>query len=376
MIFLSKWEIEVFDHKLNLKFLLWVLSMIFSFAMKTSKLSKICLATVLAILPQCGSADDPVAGCGNEEFNSGIYTMEHGSLTRTYRVHVPRGFDPKTPTPLVALFHGWGGDENAFLGEHTVRQEADQRGYILVAPRGIGSGAPDNSYNSWSFSGSTTGIDGDSNAICDDSLTPDYSYDSCAKTRKNTCSWTQCQADDVDFAIALVEEMKSRLCVDENRVYASGGSNGGMYTWELGQNPKSAPVFRAIAPVIGLPHRGYLGGPAKEGGMPALLITGMLDNVVPPGNWDDPESTTTSNDSDRFHYTGATAITKSWASAQGCDTSKPATPVEVAYQIPDCRTYCTADTGLPRVLDCRAQMGHIYDLSWSWKLVMDFFDSH
>ena len=72
--------------------------------------------------------------------------------------------------------------------------------------------------------------------------------------------------------------------------------------------------------------------------MPVLLITGTLDNVVPPGAWDDDLFTTTSNDNDRFYYTGATAITKSWADAHGCDITVKASPVEVGYDIPDCRT--------------------------------------
>jgi poly(3-hydroxybutyrate) depolymerase len=337
---------------------------------------KISLLTACAILPQTGLAIEATQGCGTAGYESGTYTMEHSGLTRTFRVHVPSGYDRNKPSPLITLFHGWGGNENEFLNDKTVRDEADRRGYILVAPAGLGSGAPDNSNNSWTFSGSSTGVGGDAEPVCDVSLTPDYSYQSCAATKENTCSWTQCQADDVDFAVALVEQVKANLCVDANRVYASGGSNGGMYTWELGQNSKSARSFRAIAPIIGLPHRGYLDGPGKDGEMPVLLITGTMDNVVPPGAWDDDSFTTTSNDNDRFHYTGATAIIKSWAKAHGCDATGKATPVEVGYEMADCRTYCNADDGLPRVLDCRVQMGHTYDLSWSWKLVMDFFEAH
>jgi polyhydroxybutyrate depolymerase len=349
--------------------------MVFSVTMNMSNALQISLVAFLACLAQNSMAED-VPGCGHPDLKSGTYTMDHSGLTRSYRVHIPGNYDASKPAPLVLLFHGWGGNEHEFLSDRTVRHETDRRGYIVVAPRGVGAGEPDNSNNSWSFSGSTTGVDGDSNVICDDSKTPDYSYRSCANVKQNSCSWTQCQADDVAFSLALVREIKSRLCIDENRIYASGGSNGGMFTWELGQNPKSAPVFRAIAPIIGLPHRGYLDGPGKDGDLPALLITGTLDNVVPPGEWNDDSFTTTSHDNDRYYYTGATAITKSWAEAHGCDTSVSAIPVKVGLQIPDCRTWCTTDTGLPRVLDCRARMGHTYDFSWSWKLVMNFFDHH
>jgi len=35
----------------------------------------------------------------------------------------------------------------------------------------------------------------------------------------------------------------------------------------------------------------------------------------------------------------------------------------------------SAGAGWPNVLDCRAAMGHAYDFSWSWKLILDFFDA-
>jgi poly(3-hydroxybutyrate) depolymerase len=128
-----------------------------------------------------------------------------------------------------------------------------------------------------------------------------------------------------------VSEIKTKLCLDTTRIFAAGGSNGGMLTWELGQNASSAPIFRAIAPIIGLPHRGYLDAPGKLNGMPVLVITGTRDTTVPPGAWEDAGHTMT-RDSDRYYYTGAS--------------------------------------------DCRALMGHDYGLGWSWKLILDFFDAH
>jgi len=339
---------------------------------------------IVAISPLTSWAAGPSAGCGNAGWTSGIHTLDHAGVTRTLRIHVPEGYRNNQPAPLIVIFHGWGGDENEFLGFNSVTSEADRRGYILVAPRGLGSGAPDDSPNSWTFSGSATGLDGDrqdadvpgdTDAICGEG-TPDYSYPSCMGVKANSCSWTHCQADDVDFALALVEYVKNQLCVDADNVFATGGSNGGMFTWELGQNSASAPTFRAIAPLIGLPHRAYLAGKGKPSDLPALVLTGTLDRVVPPGDWEDPAYTTTSNDDDRFYYTGATAITRRWAAAHGCDISVPAAPFDDGIRKTDCRTYCAGDPGWPRVLDCRARMGHTYSLSWAWKLVMNFFDAH
>jgi poly(3-hydroxybutyrate) depolymerase len=342
-------------------------------------------APLLAIALSTAWAAPPSAGCGAAGWHSGTYTMDHRGVARTFRVHIPQGFNNDVPAPLVLVFHGWGGDEDEFLGAGPVTALADQRGYLLVAPRGLGSGEPDHGNNSWTFRGSATGLDGDgrneavvgdTNATCDDSKTPDYSYASCATVKANACSWTHCQDDDIAFAIALVAHVSDRLCVDSGRVYATGGSNGGMFTWELGQNAASAPLFRAIAPLIGLPHRAYLEGKGSSGDLPALLISGTRDNVVPPGAWEDTTYTTTSNGSDRFYYTGAAAITRSWSQAHGCDVGSAAVPFDDGNHETECRSYCADDPGWPRVLDCRADMGHDYSLAWAWKLILDFFDHH
>ena len=250
---------------------------------------------------------------------------------------------------------------------------ADARGVVVLAPEGLGAGPPDRSWGSWSFRGSTTGLGPDGQPICDDDVTADYAYASCADVAANGCSWTHCQDDDVDFALQLVALAQEHLCIDPDRVFATGGSNGGMFAWELGQNEASASTFRAIAPLIGLPHRGYLDPPATAGGMPVLLLTGERDPTVPPGAWEDPTPTTTT-DGDAYHYTGATAITRVWAEASGCATAEPAAPIDLGVSEATCRSYCADGDAWPPVLDCRAPMAHTYQLSWTWPLILDFFD--
>ena len=340
--------------------------------------------------PNPGSGDNtgpgaanPSAGCAATTgllTDSDTYSLQFNGIERAYRLNVPQGYTTTSASPLVMLFHGWGGNQNEFIGNATVTSEAEQRGYILVAPVGLGSSAPDNSWNSWTFSGSASGLDGDGGdeiegAICDFNNTADYNYPSCDGIAQNSCAWTQCQQDDVAFTAALLDHIAGRMCVDTDNVFASGGSNGGMFTWELGQNPVSAPLFRAIAPIIGLPHRGYLNGKGKNEDMPVLLITGSNDRTVPPGDWED-ESFTTTSDGDFFYYTGATAITQSWAQGHGCDVMNSAVVFDAGTSETECRTYCYSDTGWPRVLDCRSDMGHTYQLSWTWPLILEFFSAH
>jgi polyhydroxybutyrate depolymerase len=344
-----------------------------------------CLLAMAILLSQWGGAATPSAGCA-KTVASGTYRMTDQNIARTYRILVPSRYKPGSAHPLIMVFHGWGGDENEFLGDTDVTTLADQRGYIVVAPRGLGSNAPDANPNSWSFRGSTTGLShSPAAAICDTARTPNFTYPSCKNIARNSCSWTQCQADDVAFALALVHEVESKLCVDAARIFATGGSNGGMFTWELGQNAASAPTFRAIASLIGLPHRGYLEPPAKPGGMPVLLITGMHDTTVPPGAWESTHFTTTS-DGNAYFYTGASAIIRSWGPANGCPyNGKPAVAFDTGTTGADCRTYCgggaagwspdSSGARWPKVLDCRAATGHTYEFGWAWKLMLDFFDA-
>lgn len=120
--------------------------------------------------------------------------MQHAGLSRSYELRMPSGYDSIRPARLVLVFHGWGGDESEFLGDPTVLAEAARRGYVLVGPRGIGSGPPDNRKNSWTFRGSATGViagAAGSMPTCDTRITPDYTYASCRRrVAVNTCSWT------------------------------------------------------------------------------------------------------------------------------------------------------------------------------------------
>jgi hypothetical protein len=326
-------------------------------------------------------AEEPAAtGCGAQVPKPGLYPLRHGDVDRVYALRLPAGYDGHKPTRLVLAFHMWSGDEREFADQPTVVAESSRRNYILVAPRGLGSGEPDKRYNGWSFRGSSTGVVGegkDAAPICDVSRSQDYRYPSCRNsgTAVNVCAWTHCQDDDVAFVADLVAHLEKTLCVDPAHVYAVGGFTGGMFVWELGQNERTAPLFRAIASIAGIPHRGDLRGPGRREPLPALLITGRGDKRVPAGGWDDPHFTTSSDNTERTYWTGATAITRRFAEVDGCPVTAKERPFDAGHAQADCRTYCPASAGdWPTVLDCRAGMGHEYGIDWSWKLVLDFFD--
>ena len=324
--------------------------------------------------------------CPQTTWSSGTRTIDHYGVERQFRVHIPTNYKSNETSPLIIGFHGWGGDQNEFLDNETVQSELNEHNYIMISPLGLGSQEPGGFYSSWSFSGSTTGLDGDginsavpndSDAICNANVTPNYTYPSCQSVAENSCSWTHCLDDDISFVARLVAEAKENLCIDNEYIFATGGSNGGMFVWELGQDERTAQTFRAIAPIIGLPHRGYLKEPKRVNGLPAILITGMRDTTVPPGDWNDKSFTTTSN-GEQYYYTGASAIAESWGNALGCDISNPPAPVDqnIATSL-ECRGWslCEGGNTFPPILDCRgSEMGHTYNLTQSWPLIMRFFN--
>ena len=91
------------------------------------------LLATLALARQAAAAL-PSRGCG-KSLSSGSYTLAHGGLTRHYRLFVPAGYRADTASPVVVAFHGWGGNENEFLGNASVRAASSRHGYIVVAPR-------------------------------------------------------------------------------------------------------------------------------------------------------------------------------------------------------------------------------------------------
>jgi polyhydroxybutyrate depolymerase len=123
--------------------------------------------------------------------------LPHDDLSRTFRVHLPPGYDPDTPLPLVLMLHGGGGSgEQVEESSSNLSVVADEEGFIAVYPDGTGF------IKTWNAGG-----------CCGSAVTNDI--------------------DDVGFMKALLDELEATLCVDRRRVFATGMSNGGMMTHRL-----------------------------------------------------------------------------------------------------------------------------------------------
>jgi len=83
--------------------------------------------------------------------------------------------------------------------------------------------------------------------------------------------------DDVGFISALIDELVASGRADPNRIYIAGLSNGAMLTHVLGR--ELSDKVAAIGTVVGTVWGGESLSP---GPVPAIIINGELDTIVPP----------------------------------------------------------------------------------------------
>jgi polyhydroxybutyrate depolymerase len=162
-----------------------------------------------------------------------------GSLSRTANVHVPAGYDPHKPTPVVIDMHGRLGNATDEPPLSLTTPKADAEGFIVVYPQAWGSPT------SWNAGG-----------CCDPANTNNI--------------------DDVGFIHALIDELDAKLCVDDRRVYAMGMSNGGYLSQRLAC--ELADRVAAIGPVAGT-LAVQTCNPARP--VPVFEVHGDQDPLVP-----------------------------------------------------------------------------------------------
>ncbi|HZZ77323.1 MAG TPA: PHB depolymerase family esterase [Gemmataceae bacterium] len=141
-------------------------------------------------------------------------TLMMGKDNRTYLVHVPKGYDPRKPTPVVLALHGAAMDGSMMVWFSGLNKKSDEAGFIVAYPSGTGVG-PFRTWNAGGFTG----------------------------------KMAEGRADDVAFIRKLLDDLGTVVKVDEKRVYACGMSNGGMMCYRLAA--ELSDRIAAIAPVAG-----------------------------------------------------------------------------------------------------------------------------
>lgn len=209
----------------------------------------------------------PSAGCGTEQKpGNDEKTISTEDGERSYRINIPRDYELETPLPLVLGFHGNGSDGAEFqnyTGLPTLPA-------ITVFPDGDeGDGK-----RSWQGAPYASG------------------------------------ADDVAFVAELLDSIESEHCIDLNRVYATGKSNGGGMVTVLACHLRDR--FSAFAPVAGAYYPQSTEGCDYSTATPMLAIHGTGDATMHyEGGHRQGED-----------YPGVREWIQPWAEASGCARTK------------------------------------------------------
>lgn len=169
---------------------------------------------------------------------AGNASIDVDGMPRDYILSLPQGYDPSKPYRLIFAWHGLGGSAQQVASNWYGLARMSQNSAIFVA----GQGLPTMSSLS-------------------DMPQP---------------GWPNTNGRDVAFVKALYARLQGQLCIDENRVFSTGMSYGGIMSNALGC--QMGDVFRAIAPMSGSGP----GGRAMCVGQVAVWSShGDNDTIVP-----------------------------------------------------------------------------------------------
>lgn len=166
---------------------------------------------------------------------SGIYyqSVVLRNLQRWYKIIIPPGYHPESPTALVINLHGLGSniEQQEFFSDMSLK--ANEAGFIVVYPL-AGAGI-------WNIEA------GDIGAI------------------------------DVDFIRQIIIDITADVNIDRTRIYATGFSNGGGMAHRLACD--LSDQIAAIAPVAGAYNHVEPCDPTRP--VPIIAFHGTADRVVP-----------------------------------------------------------------------------------------------
>jgi polyhydroxybutyrate depolymerase len=165
-------------------------------------------------------------------------TLDAAGESRAYLLYVPPGYQPGHPTALVLVFHGAGGRPKGMARHTGFTYLAAREGFIVAYPEGV-------------------------------------------RRRWNDGRVPAATHDDVGFIRALIDTLSARLAIDPRRIYATGISNGAMFSYRLACDLPG--IFAAIAPVAGAMPEAL--SASCERGTPVALAAfqGTADPLVPYG---------------------------------------------------------------------------------------------
>ncbi|WP_282087271.1 T9SS type A sorting domain-containing protein [Aquimarina algiphila] len=167
-------------------------------------------------------------------------TLQHDGKTRQYRLYVPQSYDATKPVPLILNYHGFTNNINTQYNQSDFRQLAEDNQFIFVTPQGLGG-----FFSGWAINNNFGGNE-----------------------------------DDLGFSDALINKIQSDFNINEKRIYATGFSNGGFFSYRLAC--ELSPRIAAVASVAGSMTRRWIDNNQCQPQHPTavLQITGTNDGTI------------------------------------------------------------------------------------------------
>ncbi len=172
--------------------------------------------------------------------------FEHDGLAREYLLYVPADYTPGDVLPLVFNFHGItssAGEQYIYTGLlGSMNTVADTGHFFVCYPNGVK--IPDDDGFEWNVG----------------------------------FAFSSTTADDVGFVERLIDTLHANYGIDQNRVYATGMSNGGYFAYRLACELSGR--IQAVASVTGTIVPGEETQCRPERPVPVLQLHGTADPVV------------------------------------------------------------------------------------------------
>jgi polyhydroxybutyrate depolymerase len=208
----------------------------------------VALVLLLSVIGPCARRSSTPPANGGPDATQGREPLQRGDSTRhlsvkglerSYLLHIPEGLDLNNPAPVILAFHGGGGTPESFAQNTDLSERGGSAGFIVVYPQGFG--------RSWNAG------------------------DCCGPAQRRGI-------DDVAFVRALLDDLESLFKVDQQRIFATGFSTGGKFSYRLAC--ELSDRIAAIATV----SAGISLSPAEchpTRAVPVLHFHGLADKYAP-----------------------------------------------------------------------------------------------